>query len=561
MLKVSDFSTILKTDANSNNDEESEISSTRASGFIDSCATHVISMDRSDFEWINTTPTVKMNAADGEVAGGAPVAYVGTWKQNNLGIKAALFFDRLPKVVGRIISTTILRSLGWDVHFLSGRQSFMHRSISDEKIPIVHLSSSGLPCANFDFNKPSDVRMHWTEGLGGQLDEEKGGLVLLSQLEKHRRVGHLSIPGQKLRQKCEECDLAKGAKSSFSKERHDKYKKNEPLQQLNCDFYGPLTPESIRGYKLILVFICDAISFVWAEPVRHRSECVEIVKKLIEKVRAEDGKDLHEKVVHIIRSDNDPVFRSTSWNDTLRALGVTVTHSVPYCPQQNGVVERFMKTIGLNLRAILLYVDGRLWRYAIVYLCMSWNAIARNYPRAPTYDGKTPTEARKLRGVDEKDFGTTLQGVGSNPQHQRRFGCLAYVMIQPREEVKKLQPKYRKMVFLGYSSANNSAWLFGGYFDDNRCKSGIRWHEVESRDAKFYEQILVSDLEQLKPTKDAAVLDEKLLESLRDPIVRGGPVIQSGQSGVPEPYVLRCPDEATADGSVEKRDEGSCLIC
>lgn len=78
--------------------------------------------------------------------------------------------------------------------------------------------------------------------------------------------------------------------------------------------------------------------------------------------------DLIEKVVERIRSDNDSVFRSHEWGSLLRKLGIAESHSVPYCPPQNGVVERFMRTLGTNLRANLNGVDPRLWCYCGGYI-------------------------------------------------------------------------------------------------------------------------------------------------------------------------------------------------
>ena len=78
----------------------------------------------------------------------------------------------------------------------------------------------------------------------------------------------------------------------------------------------------------------------------------------------------------------------------------------------------------------------------------------------------------------------------------RRFGCLVYILIQPRESVRKLEPKWSKAVFLGYSP-NNSAWLVGTYAVDGRKADGVRWAEYETRDVKFVESVLIADLNRL----------------------------------------------------------------
>ena len=47
---------------------------------LDSGSSHVLSSDKDDFEYLESTPTVKLNAADGDVNGGRPVGYKGRMK-------------------------------------------------------------------------------------------------------------------------------------------------------------------------------------------------------------------------------------------------------------------------------------------------------------------------------------------------------------------------------------------------------------------------------------------------------------------------------------------------
>ena len=45
-------------------------------------------------------------------------------------------------------------------------------------------------------------------------------------------------------------------------------------------------------------------------------------------------------------------------------------------------------------------------------------------------------------------------------EYFKPFGVLAYVFKEPREQLKKLEEKHAKGIFLGFS-ASNSSWLFG----------------------------------------------------------------------------------------------------
>ena len=170
----------------------------------------------------------------------------------------------------------------------------------------------------------------------------------------------------------------------------------------------------------------------------------------------------------------------------LEKLCVSEVHSVPYTPEMNGCVERFMRTLGEALRANLNGVDKRLYCYAAQYTAWTWNRTPRaTYSRSPEYSGQTPFGARWRRAK-----GPTTAAVDEMSKRwdpiKRRFGCLASILIQPREKVTKLQAKWRKAVFLGYSE-KNSSWIFGCYTEDSRTRGGLRWAEYENRDAKFLE--------------------------------------------------------------------------
>jgi hypothetical protein len=90
--------------------------------------------------------------------------------------------------------------------------------------------------------------------------------------------------------------------------------------------------------------------------------------------------------------------------------------------------------------------------------------------------------------------GPDCDSVGfSHATRLRRFGCLAYVVSEPRAEIGKLSPKRVATVFLGFAK-KNSAWLFGRYIADERCRSRTRWAEIESQDATFVENTLISDV-------------------------------------------------------------------
>ena len=136
--------------------------------------------------------------------------------------------------------------------------------------------------------------------------------------------------------------------------------------------------------------------------------------------------------VKVLRTDNGGEYTSTQFEDFLKADGIRHERTVPKTPEQNGVAERLNRTLVETTRSML--IDAKLpqqfWAEALstaVYL--------KNRSPTKAVDGMTSCGAwtRKKPKV----------------AHLRVFGCEAYAHI-PKDERRKLDPKARKCVLLGY---------------------------------------------------------------------------------------------------------------
>ena len=112
-------------------------------------------------------------------------------------------------------------------------------------------------------------------------------------------------------------------------------------------------------------------------------------------------------------------------------------HSIPYTPQQNGVVER--KNRSLKEMAMCMMESKtfplKFWNEAI-------NCASYIHDRVPhkQLDGITPFEAWSGHKLDVTLF--------------RIFGSKAWVRI-PMEKRKDLQPQIRECLFVGYYEYSN----------------------------------------------------------------------------------------------------------
>lgn len=95
------------------------------------------------------------------------------------------------------------------------------------------------------------------------------------------------------------------------------------------------------------------------------------------------------KKIKILRSDNGREFCNKEFDDHLKNSGIIHQRSNPYTPEQNGLAERFNRTVVEKARCLLFdaELDKQFWAEAsntAVYL--------QNRTVSSTLNGKTPFE-------------------------------------------------------------------------------------------------------------------------------------------------------------------------
>jgi len=110
--------------------------------------------------------------------------------------------------------------------------------------------------------------------------------------------------------------------------------------------------------------------------------------------------------------------------------GITIETTAPYCPEQNGRSERDNRTIMESARTMLSAknVAQFLWAEAVNTAVYFLNRTATSQVRdsTPAWTGKKPDQF-----------------------HTRIFGSTVYAHI-PKIQRKKLEPKTKRLIFVGY---------------------------------------------------------------------------------------------------------------
>lgn len=245
-----------------------------------------------------------------------------------------------------------------------------------------------------------------------------------------------------------------------------------PLDLVHSDVCGPIGTESLSGAKYFVTFVDDKTHYIWVYVLKTKSEVFSKFqewKSLVERTSSRQLK--------ILRTDNGGEYTSNEFEELLKSEGVRHEKTIPKNPEQNGVAERLNRTLLESTRSML--ADTRLpqkfWAEALstaVYL--------RNRSSTSTVHGMTPFEA--------------WSGEKPSVRNLRAFGCTAYSHV-PKDERKKLSPKAKRCIFIGYGDTTK------GY----RLYDPTRGRVIHSRDVVFDETSFGFEEENL--SNDEQVVD------------------------------------------------------
>ena len=115
-------------------------------------------------------------------------------------------------------------------------------------------------------------------------------------------------------------------------------------QEISVDAIGPL-PETVEGYKHILVAVDNLSRFVCAEPAKDTSS--QSAARFIHRLSGQFGWP------EAFRWDNSTQFDNTLITALVELVGVERHESVPFNPSTNGVVERTIQEVIRHLRYLV----------------------------------------------------------------------------------------------------------------------------------------------------------------------------------------------------------------
>ena len=238
------------------------------------------------------------------------------------------------------------------------------------------------------------------------------------------------------------------------------------MQIIAVDILGPL-PKSAVGNSYILVVGDYFTRWMEAYDIKNQ-EAATVAQKLVDEIfcRFSTPEQLH--------SDQGSQFESQLISEICKIMNINKSHTTPYHPQGDGLVERFNRTL-LDMLATTSHKHPLDWEEHIRKVCMAYNtSVQATTGYLPFYlmfgrkarlpvDIMFPTEtpatnvsygeyAKAMRETMEKAFHTFREHVGDKQERQKEFydqkchgkpfqtGDLVYLHspVVPRGQAKKL---------------------------------------------------------------------------------------------------------------------------
>lgn len=259
----------------------------------------------------------------------------------------------------------------------------------------------------------------------------------------HRRLGHINstdmnamkngaVEGLMYDNKadigkynCTVCCEGKQTRLPFPQSSH---RSESVLEVVHADVCGPMENKSIGSSRYFLLFVDDysRMSFVYF--LKNKSEVFASFKEFKNMVEKQTN-----SCIRTLRTDNGTEFCSNEMRAFLKQSGIIHQRTNPYSPEQNGMCERFNRTIVEKARCLLYdaKLEKKFWAEAVhtaVYL--------KNRSIASGLHQKTPYEL--------------WNGRKPNISHIRVFGSTVMSHV-PKEKRLKWDKKAEKHYLVGYA--------------------------------------------------------------------------------------------------------------
>jgi transposase InsO family protein len=225
---------------------------------------------------------------------------------------------------------------------------------------------------------------------------------------------------------CEGCILAKSHRLPFPKAAENRA--NDILDRIHSDLCGPMPIPSLIGSRYVLTLIDDTSRFAHVYFLAHKNETFETFCRYRALVEKQTGKP-----IKCLRSDGGGEYVNQEMREYLSRNGIRHETTTADTPQQNGVAERYNRTLLETVRALMLSagIPKDLW--------------AEISATAAYLRNRLPNRANKNKSTPYELW----YGKKPNVKDLRVIWADAFMHI-PKHKRSKLEPRATKLKLLGY---------------------------------------------------------------------------------------------------------------
>ena len=408
--------------------------------YIDSAATRHMTYEKDnlmDFRLYSPEEKAKskVHLGDNSVisAVGEGKVRLATGSNENCTYLALQSVAYVPELTKNLLSVPAMANMGAEVRFNKDKCVVVK---GGKKYSIGHLVGGKLYCVG-DSRHTNDTACYTSVNKCSSKDIW------------HQRFGHLNskdvdklskcsmVIGMKVTEEltsnsevCEGCVLGKMTKRPFPKK--SRSCSLAPLELVHTDLCGPMQEPSQGGSRYVLTFTDDYSRYTTVYFLRNKSDTITKFKDYVRLMENSSGQKIRKLSIKTLRSDNGGEYLSKEFTRFCNENGINREFTNPETPEQNGVAERFNRTMIESARSMLYHAKLPLsfWAEAV-----STAVYIRNRSPTTSLVNKTPFECWFQKKPDVS--------------HMRVFGSLCYVHI-PDSQRRKLDAKSYKGIFVGY---------------------------------------------------------------------------------------------------------------
>jgi transposase InsO family protein len=265
----------------------------------------------------------------------------------------------------------------------------------------------------------------------------------------HRRLGHLGYEnvkktatmttGMELDERedtaefCKPCIMSKSMRTVSRKPQE---RATNTFDLIHLDVLGPITPMGYNGHRWALFLTDDYARYRWGYTFKEKGEAYSTIVNFITMAHTQ-----YNKTIKRFRMDGGKEFGGAKLLNILIKKGIRLEVTAPYTLEQDGVAERFNRTLLEKVRSLVedKSIPQTLWPEFLIGMIHIINRTATT-----TVHQMTPFQA-----FESNNKGTTC--TPPSISHLRVLGCKAYVHIQKERKVirAKLNPRAEQGTLVG----------------------------------------------------------------------------------------------------------------